>query len=218
MITSKTKLIGIFGDPIEHTLSPAIQNAALAELGLDMVYVPFHIGAAGLGGAIAAVRALDMAGVNITIPHKERVLEFLDEVTDEAKAIGAVNTVVNDGGRLVGHNTDGAGYIRSLRLEAGLEVEGKNVVLLGAGGAARGILSAVLNENPASVTIANRTVARAEKLAGDFQGKSGVEIKYVPIEKEALLEYIKRADLLINSTSLGMGAKVPFNIACLVSR
>ncbi|MEE9542290.1 MAG: shikimate dehydrogenase [Thermodesulfobacteriota bacterium] len=215
MITSKTKLIGIFGDPIEQTLSPAIQNAALAELGLDMVYVPFHIPPEGLEGAIEAVRALDMAGVNITIPHKEKVMAFLDEITEEARNIGAVNTVVNKDGKLIGHNTDGAGYVKSLSLETSFDLEGKNVVLIGAGGAARGILSAVLNELPKRVTIANRTLEKAQGLASDFAEKSKIEIKAVPIEKDSLLEYIKEADLLVNSTSLGMGAKVPFNTLVL---
>jgi shikimate dehydrogenase len=215
MITSKTKLIAIFGDPIDQTLSPAIQNAALSELGIDMVYVPFHIPPDGLKRAIESVRALNMAGANITIPHKERVMELLDEVTDGARDIGAVNTIVNKDGRLIGHNTDGAGYLKSLTLETGLDVKGKNIVLLGAGGAARGILSTILDAGPAAVTIANRTVERAEKLASDFKDKTGVEIKTVAIEKPALLPAIAEADLLINSTSLGMGAKVPFNTLVL---
>ena len=103
-------------------------------------------------------------------------MEFLDEVTDEARSIGAVNTIVNKDGRLIGHNTDGAGYLKSLTLETGFDVKDKNIVLLGAGGAARGILSAILDAGPATVTIANRTVERAEKLASDFNDKTGVEI------------------------------------------
>ena len=215
MFTSKTKLIAIFGDPIEHTLSPAIQNAALMELGLDMVYMAFHVPPDGLKGAIEAVRTLDMAGANITIPHKESVIEFLDELSEDAKSIGAVNTIVNKDGRLVGHNTDGAGYLKSLTLETGLDLKGTNVVLLGAGGAARGIVSAILGAGPAALTIANRTLEKAERLASDFKEKAGVEIKCSPIEKEPLLPYIQEADLLINSTSLGMGAKVPFNTLVL---
>ncbi len=215
MFTSKTKLIAIFGDPIEQTLSPAIQNAAITELGLDMVYLPFHVSPDVLKGAVEAVRALDMAGANITIPHKESVIEFLDELSDDAKSIGAVNTIVNKEGRLVGHNTDGAGYLKSLTLETGLDVKGKNVVLLGAGGAARGIVSAILGAGPAALTIANRTLEKAERLASDFKEKAGVEIKCSPIEKEPLKTYIQEADLLINSTSLGMGAKVPFNTLVL---
>lgn len=215
MITSKTKLIAIFGDPIDHTLSPAIQNAALSELSLDCVYLPFHVTPGGLKGAVESIRALGMAGANITIPHKESVMEFLDEVTDQAKNIGAVNTIVNKDGKLTGHNTDGAGYLKSLTLETGLDVKDKNIVLLGAGGAARGILSTILNAGAARVTIANRTVERAERLAGDFTSKTRVEIKTIPIEKPALEPYIKEADLLINSTSLGMGAKVPFNTLVL---
>ena len=215
MITSKTRLIAIFGDPIEQTLSPAIQNAALTDLGIDMVYVPFHVEPKGLEKAMEAVRALDMVGVNITIPHKETVIAMLDEVTEEAKAIGAVNTVVNKDGKLIGHNTDGAGYIRSLTLETGFEVKGKSVVLLGAGGAARGIVSAILGEGPAALTISNRTIEKAERLARDFEKKTGIEIKTSAMERDALLPYIEEADLLVNSTSLGMGAKVPFNTLVL---
>ncbi len=215
MINSKTKLIGIFGDPIEQTLSPAIQNAALTELGLDMVYMAFHVSPDVLKEAVEAVRAFDMAGANITIPHKESVIEFLDELSEDAQSIGAVNTIVNKGGRLIGHNTDGAGFLKSLTLETGLQVKGKNVVLLGAGGAARGIVSAILNAGATSLTIANRTFEKAQKLAADFKQMSDVEIKCAPIEKEPLLPYIQEADLLINSTSLGMGARVPFNTLVL---
>ena len=212
MIDSDTKVLGIFGDPIGHTLSPVIQNAAISELSLNMIYVPFHVTPGALKDAVASIKALGMPGVNITIPHKERVMEFLDDMTDEARKVGAVNTIVNTDGRLTGHNTDGAGYITSLRAETGFEANGKNIVILGAGGAARGIMAAILAEAPASVTLVNRTVSRADTLAEDLgSGYVDVKIHTVPLEKGPLKERIEEADLLINSTSVGMGGKVPFN-------
>ncbi len=212
MIDSETKVLGIFGDPIGHTLSPIIQNAAIKELGLKMVYVPFHVTPGNLKDAVASIKALGMPGVNITIPHKERVMEFLDATTDEARKIGAVNTIVNRDGHLTGHNTDGAGYITSLKAETGFECSGKNIVILGAGGAARGIMAAILAEAPASVTLVNRTVDRADSLAEDLGSECAeVKIHTVPLEKGPLQPRIEAADLLINSTSVGMGGKVPFN-------
>ena len=212
MIDSETKVLGIFGDPIGHTLSPVIQNAAIEETRVNMVYVPFHVTPAKLKEAVNSIKALGMPGVNVTIPHKERVMEFLDDTTDEAKLIGAVNTIVNTDGILTGHNTDGAGYITSIKAETDFECAGKNIVILGAGGAARGVMAAILAEAPASVTLVNRTVERAETLSEDLGSHyADVKVHSVALEKAPLLPYISEADLLINTTSVGMGGKVPFN-------
>ncbi len=211
-ITQDTKVLAIFGDPIGHTLSPAIQNAAIEELALDMVYVPFHVRPDDLKSAVESIRSLNIGGVNTTIPHKETVMQYLDEVTEEARRIGAVNTIVNEEGRLIGHNTDGAGYLKSLTEETGFSCKGKNLVILGAGGAARGILSALMNEGPATVTITNRSADRAERLAEDIATFNPyVDVEFVPLEKGPLKPFIERADLLLNTTSLGMQGNPPFN-------
>ena len=212
MITPETGVLGVFGDPIGHTLSPAIQNAAIKEAGLDMVYLPFHVTPDSLQKAVEAIRALGLAGVNVTIPHKEKILPLLDEISEEAARIGAVNTVVNREGRLTGHNTDGRGYVRSLSEEAGFDLKGKRIALLGAGGAARGILSSILEAGALEVTVVNRTVERAATLAGEFsEFFPASSVKAVALEKAALAPVIENTDLLINSTSVGMGGKVPFN-------
>ena len=142
MISGKTKVCGIIGDPIEHTMSPAMHNAAFAHLGLDFCYVPFRVKAENLAQAVAGIRALNIRGVNVTIPHKVSVIPLLDKVDQLAQKIGAVNTIVNDGSVLSGYNTDAAGFLSALH-SVGLEPKGKRVVVLGAGGAARAITFAL---------------------------------------------------------------------------
>lgn len=205
-ISGKTKLVGIFGDPVDHTISPAMQNAAFEALFLDMAYIPFHVRkspAYDLKAAIASIRALNLRGVNITIPHKEKVLKYLDEVDPDARAIGAVNTIVNRNGKLVGYNTDGPGYILSLKEDTGLTVRGKRIVLLGAGGAARAILRSALEKKPASVVVANRTLKRAEDLVREFESTFTAEMRAVRLD-ESLAPFAKKASLVVNTTSIGM--------------
>ncbi len=204
-IDGRTRLVAIFGDPIDHTLSPAIQNAAFEHLGLNLVYVPFHVRPADLKAALSSIRTLGFVGANITIPHKERVMRSLDDVHVHAKDVGAVNTVVNKKGRLIGYNTDGAGYLLSLREETGFSVRGKKVVILGAGGASRAIFHALLDAGPASVVISNRTPKRAADLAREFAKRfKNTVIRTVPFKKGPLREEAQSADLLVNTTSLGM--------------
>ncbi|HXI09346.1 MAG TPA: shikimate dehydrogenase [Thermodesulfobacteriota bacterium] len=204
-IDGRTRLVAIFGDPIDHTLSPAIQNAAFEHLGLNLVYVPFHVRPADLKAAVSSIRTLGFIGANITIPHKERVMRSLDDVHVHAKDVGAVNTVVNKKGRLIGYNTDGAGYLLSLREETGFSVRGKKVVILGAGGASRAIFHALLDARPASVVISNRTPKRAADLAREFAKRfKNTTIRTVPFKKGPLREEAQSADLLVNTTSLGM--------------
>src|SRR4030042_3325641 len=125
-ISGRTKITGIFGHPVEHTLSPAMHNAAFKALGLNYCYVPFLVHPDYLEDAIKAIRALNLCGVNVTVPHKEKVMPLLDEINEEASFIGAVNTIVNSDGRLTGYNTDGRGFIQSL-LEGGTSIEGKDI-------------------------------------------------------------------------------------------
>ncbi len=202
VITGRTKVLGIFGDPVEQTLSPYMHNAAFKALGLDHVYVPFHVAPDGLEAGVEAVRALGLLGVNVTIPHKERVMEFLDEVDEEARAIGAVNTIVNRSGRLAGHNTDGRGYWMSLMDETGFDPAGKTIIVLGAGGAARAIIFSLLGRGPARVVVANRTRERAEALKEAFKN-SFPEVDMVTTGLDAPGE-MEGADLLVNTTSVGM--------------
>jgi len=216
-VNGQTRVLGIFGDPVEHTLSPGMQNAAFEANHLNWVYLPFHVKPDGLKKAVAGIRAFDMLGVNVTIPHKEKVIRHLDDVDGLAKAIGAVNTIVNVEGRLVGYNTDGYGYVESLREETGFNAAGKNIVILGAGGAARAILFTFLynKKNAAtpvrSVVIANRTLRRAKKLADEFRDKVG-PAPLVVTSLDKVDGHLSGADILINTTSIGMMGKGELNV------
>ncbi|MGB0603338.1 MAG: shikimate dehydrogenase [Candidatus Latescibacterota bacterium] len=199
MITGVTRILGVLGDPIGHTSSPAMHNAAIAAMGLDYAYVAFHVRPDALGSAIEGMRALQIAGLNVTVPHKQGVMAHLDEVSDEAVAIGAVNTVVNRQGRLVGYNTDAFGILESLKRDGGLEKLPAQVALLGAGGAARAILYALLErEEVEQILLLNRTRSKAESLAGDLDRSGRVCVGQM--DSSAVAE----VDLLINSTSVGM--------------
>lgn len=197
---SEYTLLGVMGDPISHSKSPAMHLAALQETGKQGAYVPLHVKPDGLAAAVKGIKAMGFRGVNVTIPHKVEMLSYMDELDDSARLIGAVNTVVNEGGRLIGYNTDGVGYVRSLKEEAVSSLEGKHIVVIGAGGAARGIVYALLLESPALITILNRTIERAEMIAADFTSMGNVQGMSMDDAQQALLH----ADIVINTTSVGM--------------
>ena len=204
MIDSHTKLFGVIGDPIRHSKSPIMLNRAFRESGVNGVYAAFHIEPGRLEQAIAGVRGLGYRGLNVTIPHKVEVMKYLDEISEGAKAAGAVNTIVNEDGRLIGYNTDGIGYVRSLKEEVEPDLSGKTIVVLGAGGAARGILWALAQERPAAIIIANRTEARAAELAASFP--AGLRISALPWSE--LRGAVAEADVVVNTTSVGMSPNV----------
>ncbi|MCU6709548.1 shikimate dehydrogenase [Paenibacillus sp. J5C_2022] len=200
-IDSHTILYGVIGDPVRHSRSPLMLNRAFQEKGINGIYAAFHVSAEGLGDFVRGVRAMGIGGVNVTIPHKLGVMEWLDEIDPAARAIGAVNTIVNRDGRLVGYNTDGIGYVRSLKEEAEPELSGKRIVVIGAGGAARGIVYALIGERPASIAIVNRTADRARSLADDFREKFPA---LQADSYDALPRLCGEADIVINTTSVGM--------------
>jgi shikimate dehydrogenase len=195
----------LLGDPVEGSLSPAIHNAAFKELNLDCVYVAVRVPSRYLADAVNGIRALKISGFNVTIPHKVTMLGLLDELNESAAAVEAVNTVVNRGGRLVGFNTDGEGALRALQSRIG-SIRGKRIVLLGAGGAARAIVFA-LSKAGGKVTVANRTLMKAEAMASIVRQKLGKEIRVIRFEKKSLKKAIEEADILINATSVGMHPK-----------
>ena len=207
MTLYRTKICGVIGDPIEHTLSPLIHNKAFQELGLDFVYVAFRVNSDMLGKAIDGVRAFNIHGLNITIPHKVRVLKYLDIVDDLVRNIGAVNTIANDGGRLIGYNTDGEGALRAL-VKGGVPLSGKKVVVLGAGGAARAIVYFVAKEKPSSIMILNRTIEKADELAENVSTKTGMWVRAKKLLNQSLRDEMQDADLVINCTSVGMAPDV----------
>lgn len=208
-ISGHTKIIAIFGDPVEHTLSPAMHNAAFAEMGLDYAYAPFHVKPNDLAAAVRGIRAMGIAGANITVPHKERVLEFLDEIDDEARRLGAVNTIVNRDGVLTGYNTDGRGFVRSLREDAGFDPEKKKVFVCGSGGAARGIGFALAAAGARRIYFYDIDESRRDRLAMDINSGTGREAA-----RPSLLDadFIRSADLVVNATPLGMKESDPLPI------
>lgn len=208
-ITGSTRLTGIFGDPITHTLSPVMHNAAFAALDLDMVYVPFHVQENDLKRAVESIRALNIAGVNVTVPHKERVVKYLDAMDDGTRVIGAVNTVVNKGGQLKGYNTDAMGYMRSLREDCGFDPKKKKVVIAGAGGSARAVLYELLAVGVVSATIVNRTPSRGARLADEYAGLFlGAQLQAYGLDRpDELRVALESADILINATAAGLMGK-----------
>jgi shikimate dehydrogenase len=201
MISSRTKVFALIGDPVEGSLSPPMYNAAFRHLGLDCVYVAFRVPPALLREAVEGVRAMGMGGLNVTHPHKVRILPLLDGLHPSAEEVGAVNTVRNEGGRLVGFNTDGEGAVSFLRERLG-SLKGRRAVILGAGGAARALAFSLLREG-AELTVLNRTPSKARRLASEL-GRRGGEVGWGGLGREEVRDALSRADLLINATPVGM--------------
>jgi len=195
-ITGRTKITGLFGWPVEHTLSPAMHNAAFQHLGLAYCYLPFLVHPDNLGKAVDSIKALNLAGVNVTVPHKERVIPFLDFVNEEASFIGAVNTIVHREGRLTGYNTDGRGFMRSLE-ENHIDPGGKKILVVGSGGASRAI-SYYLSEKADSLSIYDIDREKLEKLAADL---SSIRANVTALEK---LADPADFEVVINATPLGL--------------
>jgi shikimate dehydrogenase len=207
-IRGTTRIVGIIGDPVTHSRSPVMHNAAFAHLKLDYAYVPLRVNPSDLKAAVAAIRALNLAGVNVTVPHKERVLPLLDSVSEAARCAAAVNTIVNRNGHLFGDNTDGIGFLRALRL-GGAKVRGRDVLIVGAGGAARGVAVALVGAGARRIVLANRTLARARRLVGNLmalQGRAPFRTELGAMSLTALADpaLVAGVDLVVNATALGL--------------
>ena len=198
-----TTKLGIIGFPIRHSISPVFQQAALDHLGMDASYQAWEVNPGELGDFIGGLRSPDVLGINVTVPHKEAVVPFLDEVDDWATAAGAVNTIVNRAGRLTGHNTDGTGFLRALREEGGFNPTGRRVLILGAGGAARGVILALIRDGVGELTIANRTLERAQQLSR-MARDNGHDARAVALEQVDLSLAAASAELIVNCTTIGM--------------
>jgi shikimate dehydrogenase len=201
-MTKKTKLFALIGDPIERSLSPAMHNAAFNVLGLDCAYIALRVPSEMLTDAVEGIRAIRLAGFNVTHPHKVSIINLLDKLDRSAEMVGAVNTVKNDGGKLVGFNTDGDGAVRALESKVG-KLSGKKILLLGAGGAARAIAFS-LAQAGAKLTVANRTASKAKGLVAAIDKKLRVKAVHVALKKNILVDEIRRSNILINATSTGM--------------
>ena len=202
-ISGQTRIVGIFGDPIAHTRSPAMQNAAFRTRNLPYVYVPFLVRAADLSRAVQGIRILNLAGINVTVPHKERIVRYLDTLSDEAELCGAVNTVVNRGGRLFGDNTDGRGFLLSLK-ERKISLQQQEVVLIGAGGSARSILVSLIRAGCGRVTIVNRTQAHAQALVRSYRSLGKAQLEALPLNVLRDSSGLKNKSLIVNCTSVGL--------------
>lgn len=209
ILRGTTQVFGIFGHPVEHSLSPIMQNAAFQALGMNAVYVPFPVAPEKLADAVDGVRALGIRGVNVTIPHKEKIIEFLDELDRKARMIGAVNTVVNKDGYLIGYNTDETGLIKSLARDLDFCPKGRRILMLGAGGAGRAALVALAEMGARWIGIVNRTREKAEDLARSFRDSfPGTIFAVVGLDETELAEVCPSVDLVLNSSAVGMKGEV----------
>ncbi|MGE0685037.1 MAG: shikimate dehydrogenase [Candidatus Binatia bacterium] len=202
-ISGQTRIVGIFGDPITHTRSPAMQNAAFRARCLPYIYVPFLVHSPDLGKAVQAIRAYNLVGVNVTVPHKERIVRYLDSLSAEANLCGAVNTVVNREGTLFGDNTDGRGFLVSLQ-ERGFSPHRREVVIVGAGGSTRAVLVSLIRAGSERITIANRTIAKAQSLVRAYRALGKTQLEAVSLNRLQDPLLLKNAALVINCTSVGL--------------
>ena len=210
MINGRTKVCCLIGKPVRHSLSPVIHNAAFKELNLNYVYVAFNVERDSLKAAINGIRSLGIRGANVTMPYKTEVIEYLDIIDDNAREIGAVNTIVNDNGVLKGYNTDGIGALRAIKRFT--SIEGRKILLIGAGGAGRAIATE-LSKYASELVILNRTVSKATEIALKLS-KKGYKVRGEALSRRNIEREIRKVDLIINATPIGMkgvisGSPVP---------
>ena len=205
-VKATTDIYGIFGHPVKHSLSPDMHNSAFNTLGLNSVYVAFDIYPESIEEAARAIRVMGIRGINITIPHKQTIIPYLDEVSPDAKLTGAVNTVKNENGRLLGYNTDVGGFLRAIREDLDFSPEGNTLFLIGAGGAARAVLSAFCMNGGAVVYITDIIKDKALELANQFKANfQNITIETVELDNQNLIEQkFEEADILVNASPAGM--------------
>jgi shikimate dehydrogenase len=194
--------VGIIGWPVSHSLSPAIHNAAFAALGLDWVYVPLPVHPLHLFTALGGLAALGFAGANVTMPHKAAVADLVDDLSEDARRLHAVNTLICNGDRLYGENTDAPGFERFLRIDAGCDPSGRHALIFGAGGASRACALALARSGVASIAVAARTMVHVAEVAEAVEGM-GVPVQAVAFDNAASV----KADLIVNATPLGAGGE-----------
>ncbi|MFF2447631.1 shikimate dehydrogenase [Neobacillus sp. NPDC058068] len=197
------KLFAVLGDPIGHSMSPIMHNDLFSYYQIDAHYLPFQVKGENLRDAVKGLKAIGVAGFNVTVPHKSEIIPLLDEVDELAASIGAVNTVVNEGGKLIGYNTDGPGFLKGLH-EHVPSAAGQKILVIGAGGAARAIYFTLARENPLAIDIANRTLETALKLIGDCPYTNFSRALSLAEANQKLAEY----DLIIQTTTIGMSPKI----------
>ena len=204
-----TRYIGLIGYPLKHSISPEFQQAALDYYGLDILYEPWEVRAGDITSVVKKLRQPQNLGANITVPHKEIMLGFMDEVEEFARIAGAVNTVLNKDGRLAGYNTDGTGFLKALREDARFEPENKKVMILGAGGAARAVSFTLLFQKIGSLIIANRSLNKAENLVEELkkwtaENHIGIAIRTTSLNSQGIKQDTMGCQLIVNCTTVGM--------------
>jgi shikimate dehydrogenase len=202
-IDGSTTIVGVFGAPISHTASPAMHNAAFKTMGMNWVYLAFRVEPRNLRSALQGAREMGFLGINLTVPHKILALDCVDGIEPEARKVGAVNTILIERGRTRGFNTDGFGFIEAVKEDFNLSIEGKRVLVLGAGGAGRAIAVKCALDGAAKVIVANRTPARIEPIAREIAGTRS-EFQSVSLSANAIGKVIHEADLVVNATSVGL--------------
>ena len=211
--SGSTKIVKLIGYPVEHSRSPLMHNAAFQSLGLDFVYVLFSVKPPDLKEAVTGLRASNVAGANVTIPYKEEVMKYLDEITSEAKFIGAVNTIHNREGKLIGYNTDGQGFITSLLVDGKIKLEGQKVFMMGAGGAGKAIAVKLAERGVERLVITDKIVERAESLVGKLRENiPDCAVYAVAMSSKEFVETVSESTLLVNATPVGMNEGDP----CLI--
>ena len=209
-IDGHTRLAAVLATPIKHSISPFIHNYAFDKMGVNGVYVAWDVPKEEVAASLENIKRYDMFGLNVSMPYKQTVIPYMDELTDAAQLIGAVNTIINREGKLVGHNTDGIGFFRSLATFADFDVKDKVMTILGGGGAATAIISQAALNGASQINIFNQTEfleATKEKVA-ELSEKTGVSIDVYPIEDLSLIqEKVLKSQLFVNATSVGMDGK-----------
>ena len=194
------KTFAVIGDPIDHSLSPAIHNAAYRQLNLECTYIGYKITRAELPSGIESLKTIKISGFNVTIPHKIEIMKFLDEFDDNCKLVGAANTIVNDNGLLKGYNTDMDGFLEPIK-KRDISIKDSDVLLIGAGGASRAIIAGLGKEHVKKISIINRTLEKANEL-GNFARKIGIKTDILPLEN--VLELNDDYNFIVNASSLGL--------------
>lgn len=206
-ITNSTRFCAVIGNPVAHSLSPAIHNAAFHEMGLDFVYLAFRV--EDVKGALTGMRALEsFRGMSVTIPHKIEVMKYLDEIAEVDRSIGSINTIINEKGKLTGLGTDGPGALKAL-VDAGVELDGKNILMLGSGGAARAIaFTLARSAAPGKISILDINDSMLQGLTTDLKADTGALIEAGPLTDFPLAQAMEHADVIVNCTPIGMHPNV----------
>ena len=198
----KAELVGVFGYPVAENPTGVMQEAAFAAAGLNWRYLTVEVLPDRLADAVRGMRAFGMQGINLTIPHKVAVMQYLDAIAPDAQIIGAVNTVRREGDRYIGENTDGKGFLRGVREDAGVDPKGKRVVMLGAGGAARAVATELALAGASQIVVVNRTVERGAAMVDDLRANTGADVQFVPWTGTYAVP--ADADIFVNATSIGL--------------